>query len=72
MTTPPAPDLGDDPDRLLTQAEVRALLRGISDRTLRQWAAVGDAPPAIRLGKHVRYRVGDYRAWLASKREVAA
>lgn len=72
MDTLPAPVLGDDPDQLLTQDQLRALLGGISARTIRVWAANGDAPPAIRLGKHVRYRVGDYRDWLATKRETAA
>lgn len=71
MATLPAPVLGADPDRLLTQDELRALLGGISDRTLRKWAADGNGPPAIRLGKHIRYRVGDYRDWLASRRGAA-
>jgi predicted DNA-binding transcriptional regulator AlpA len=72
MDTLPAPILGDDPDQLLTQEQLRSLLGGISDRTIRVWAAKGEAPPAIRLGKHIRYRVGDYRAWLAAKRNQDA
>jgi len=66
-----APALNGDPDQLLTQKQLCALLGGISPRTLREWAAKGDGPKAIRLGKHVRYRVGDYRAWLAAKAEAA-
>ncbi len=61
------PALGDDPDRLMLQDEMCAHLGGISVRTLRYWTANGTAPPSIRIGKHLRYRVGDYRAWLATR-----
>jgi len=61
------PVLTGDPDQLLTQEQLSALLGGIPTRTIREWAAKGEGPRSIRLGKHTRYRVGDYRAWLASK-----
>lgn len=63
--------LGDDPDRLFTPDELRKLLGGISDRTLRGWAAAGSGPKRLRLGKHLRYRAGDVRSWLDTKYETS-
>ncbi len=67
MTTASLPALGDDPDRLMLQEEVCAHLGGITPRTLRKWTAQGIGPKPVRLGgKLVRYRVGDYREWVAT------
>jgi excisionase family DNA binding protein len=41
-------------------------------QTLYQWRSRGYGPPGIRLGRHVKYRPDDVRAWVASMvREVA-
>lgn len=37
------------------EAEVAELLR-VSERTVRRWRAEGTGPPAVRVGKAVRYR----------------
>lgn len=67
MTSSLAPALGTDPDRLLTPIELGELLGGITDRTLRNWAADGTGPRRLRIGgKHIRYRVADVRNWLDS------
>ena len=50
-------------DRVLTRDEVQSFF-GISKRFLELAAARGDGPPYLRLGRNVRYRVADVRAWL--------
>jgi excisionase family DNA binding protein len=41
-------------------------------QTLYQWRSRGYGPPGIRLGRHVKYRPDDVRAWVAAMvREVA-
>ncbi len=32
----------------------------------------GDLPPAIKVGRHLRFRLDDVQAWLDAKEEVAA
>lgn len=59
--------IGEDQDRLLTQPELCALLGGIPPRSVRKWTAEGNGPPVLRLGKYVRYRLSDVRAWLDTK-----
>ncbi|MBL8926337.1 MAG: helix-turn-helix domain-containing protein [Pseudonocardia sp.] len=62
---------GEDQDRLLTQSELCALLGGIPARSVRKWTAEGTGPRAIRLGKYVRYRLSDVRAWIDAKAAAA-
>ena len=40
--------------------------------TIRRWRYVGDGPPGIRLGRHVRYNVRDVERWLEERRKTAA
>lgn len=55
-----------DDDYLLTPREVGAA-GGPPRRTLDRYRAEGGGPPYVRLGrKIIRYRVGDYRAWLGA------
>jgi excisionase family DNA binding protein len=42
---------------------------GIPVATLYQWRQRGVGPPAIRLGKHIRYRPEAVREWLKSQEE---
>ncbi|MFL5795413.1 MAG: helix-turn-helix transcriptional regulator [Actinomycetota bacterium] len=42
-------------DELLTEAELAQLLK-VSVGTIRRWRAEGTGPPALRLGRGVRYR----------------
>lgn len=58
-------------DRLLTRHEVQESF-GISARFLEVSAVRGDGPPMIRIGRSVRYRVGDLRTWIDAQRVCSA
>lgn len=50
-------------DRLWTIQDVSAFL-GVPVGTLYQWRHRDLGPPALRLGKHLRYDPGRVRAWV--------
>lgn len=54
-------------DRLLSRAEVEVSF-GLSRRFLEIAAVRGDGPPMIKIGRSVRYRAGDVRAWIEARR----
>lgn len=54
-------------DRLLSRPDVD-LHFGISRRFLEVSAVRGDGPPMVKIGRSVRYRVGDLREWIESRR----
>jgi excisionase family DNA binding protein len=47
---------------LLTTEEVSARYR-VSRRTLYYWRATGQAPPAIKIGRHLRWPESQVRDW---------
>ena len=49
--------------RLLDQAQAAELLQ-VSPRTLEGWRCRGGGPRFVRVGRRVRYRLQDLRAWL--------
>lgn len=51
-------------DQLLTPSDVAETYR-IPSSTLTTWRARGYGPPAIRLGRVVRYRVADVERFVA-------
>lgn len=53
-------------DKLLGPAELAEWL-GIPVPSLYGWHHRGDGPPAMRIGKHLRYRRSDVEKWLAEK-----
>lgn len=53
-------------DRLWSVGEVAYCL-GVPVATLYYWRHRGDGPASCRLGRHVRYRGEDVRAWVASR-----
>ena len=55
-------------DVLWTPAALSRYL-GIPVATLYQWRQRDEGPPAIRLGKHLRYRPEAVREWLRSQEE---
>ncbi len=55
--------LEDEKDYLLTRQEVEARF-GISKRFLELAPAMNKGPKAVRIGRSVRYRVGDIRDWI--------
>jgi excisionase family DNA binding protein len=50
-------------DVLLTESEVAGMLR-VSPRTVRRWRNEGTGPPALRVGRRIRYRRSAVEAWL--------
>ena len=50
-------------DRLWTVNDVSTYL-GIPVQTLYAWRSAGTGPPARRVGKWLRYRQADVRAWV--------
>ncbi|MFA8386642.1 MAG: helix-turn-helix transcriptional regulator [Pelagibaca sp.] len=54
-------------DRLLSRPEVQTYF-GLTQRFLEVAAVKGNGPPFIKLGRAVRYRVGDVRAWIEARR----
>ena len=42
-----------------------AILLTVSSRTLQSWRSDGLGPPFLRVGRSVRYRLGDLLAWMA-------
>ncbi len=53
----------DNPDDLLTTAEVAQMMRSPVP-TLRYWRHLGTDPHSFRLGRRVVYRRADVTAWL--------
>lgn len=54
-------DLSDD--ALLTEDEAADAVR-ISVRTLQAWRLKTVGPPFVRVGRTIRYRRGDIKAWI--------
>lgn len=50
-------------DALLTEDEAAASLR-ISVRTLQAWRLKATGPAFVRVGRAIRYRRGDIKAWI--------
>ena len=54
-------------ERWLSREEVASRL-GLHPETLRRWALKDEGPPALRIGKLLRYREDELEAWLESRR----
>jgi excisionase family DNA binding protein len=59
------------PEALLNIHDVSTYL-GIPVPTLYQWRYMGKGPRAARLGRHLRYRLGDVDAWVDAQANVNA
>ena len=57
----------DDHDRLLTITEVADLVRK-PVATMRWWRHIGEGPHSFKIGRDVRYRLSDVRAWIDQQR----
>lgn len=55
----------DDEARLIMEGEAADLL-ALSAKTLRNWRLSGYGPPHLKIGRLVRYRLSDLKAWLAT------
>jgi predicted DNA-binding transcriptional regulator AlpA len=51
------------PRALATPADVSTFL-GVPLKTLYEWRYKSEGPPAIRVGRHLRYRWDDVESWL--------
>lgn len=58
--------MASDPDQLWSYAEFAAWL-GVPENTARAWVQRGQGPRAVKLGRHVRIRVGDALDWLSTR-----
>jgi hypothetical protein len=52
-----------DEEHLITECEAAELLV-IAVKTLRNWRFLGRGPPHLKVGRLVRYRLSDLKAWL--------
>lgn len=57
-------------DMLLSRVEVQEHF-GLSRRYLEIAAVRGDGPPMVKIGRAVRYRTGDIRAWIEARRRLS-
>ncbi len=53
----------NQPEPLLTPAELAGYL-GVPIKTLYTWRYRHEGPPALRIGRHLRYRRDDVEDWL--------
>jgi predicted DNA-binding transcriptional regulator AlpA len=51
-------------DRLWTPEDVSAFLGGVPVATLYQWRYKGVGPKSRRVGRYLRYKPEDVRAWV--------
>lgn len=51
---------------LMTGEELAAFLK-VPPATLHRWRWAGDGPPALKVGKHLRYREADVLRWLETR-----
>lgn len=42
---------------------------GVPVATIYAWCSRGEGPPALRIGRYLRFRFADVETWLASRRE---
>jgi predicted DNA-binding transcriptional regulator AlpA len=52
--------------RLATLGDVAAFLQ-VPSKTLYLWRSMGKGPPALKVGRHLRYRWTDVEAWLETR-----
>ncbi|MGX1886261.1 helix-turn-helix transcriptional regulator [Streptomyces sp. NPDC055287] len=60
------------PDRYLTPDDLIEMFSLPSTETLYTWRKTGVGPPAIRIGKYLRYDPAAVRAWVESNTDTAA
>jgi excisionase family DNA binding protein len=65
-TTDQAPITSRITRSLATPVEVAAFLQ-VPQKTLYRWRSVGEGPPALKVGRHLRYSWSDVEAWLETR-----
>jgi excisionase family DNA binding protein len=56
------------PVPLLSPEELASLL-GVPVKTVYRWRSRGEGPVALKVGRHVRYRLDEVHDWLDSRAE---
>ncbi len=59
----------DQLEPLFSPSDVAEYL-GVPVKTLYQWRYLGVGPPALRVGRYVRYRRSDVEQWVQQRIEV--
>jgi len=68
MAIDPLADAGPTRQRLVTIDEVADYL-DIPVQTLYRWRVDAKGPPAVKLGRHLRYRWSDVDAWVDAQEQ---
>jgi predicted DNA-binding transcriptional regulator AlpA len=55
--------------RLLPPKEVSERLGGVPVATLYLWRHRGDGPPAMKIGRHLRYDADELEAWIEAQKQ---
>ena len=63
--------IGEHVEKLLGKEEVANIL-GIPPKTLYSWRHRGEGPPAIRVGRHLRWTERSVAAWIEQKEGTSA
>ena len=58
-------------DNAIMSAQDLSEFIGVPYKTLLDWRVKGYGPPAVKLGKHLRYLAADVDQWIAEQREDA-
>jgi hypothetical protein len=69
MTTPTPTD-NSEPIQLVNQVQAAEIL-AVNPRTLEGWRFKGGGPRFVRVGRRVRYRMRDLRAWIEERTFVS-
>jgi predicted DNA-binding transcriptional regulator AlpA len=56
-----------DLQQTLHTPESLSAFLGVPVATLYRWRTTGDGPPALKIGRHLRYRPRDVERWLDQK-----
>lgn len=57
-------------DELLSTEQLAKALQ-VPITTLYQWRYKREGPPAMRVGRHLRYRMADVERWLTEREKVS-
>ena len=58
-------------DPLVTITELAEYL-GVPVKTIYEWRQTGRGPVGIRIGRHLKFRLGDVQAWVEGQRDVTS
>jgi hypothetical protein len=68
--TIPTPTDNSEPIQLVNQVQAAEIL-AVNPRTLEGWRFKGGGPRFVRVGRRVRYRMRDLRAWIEERTFVS-